>query len=483
MTLHDQLDRLGRRTGPVARVRSTWPVKTVDAVKTVKDFDPGDPGDSPAFAFARPAQTLRPRRLGHDGRPVLASRAPAERPPHRELVRRELAAYASHIRLHELVREHGSPLFVLDPDRVTTQLLELRRELPAVRIHFATTSLPHPAVIRAVDAFGASFAVASRGELDLLEREGVQVARCLHTHPVKTVADITSAYLRGIRTFVIDSASEVAKFAGLPCRDVGVLVRLSFPNPAAKNDLFSSRFGVEPDDAAALVDLCLRSRLQVRGFTFHVGSQTTSAEPWKRAIARTLELMRELEERHELRFEILDLGGGFPVSYDEPVPPLAVIARGIREALAAAPDHLAVVIEPGRFVSAPAMTLVTRVVGTNDRTDGRWHYLDGGVSGAFANISAEDVRAPIFAAAELGAQPLSEDAFERATRRILTRTRVPVTLAGPTCDRVDVIARRLPLPPLGDGDLLVSPMMGAYTWATATGVDGVAPTPVVVIGH
>ena len=211
MTLHDQLDRLGRRPGPVGRVRTTWPVKTVDAVKTVKDFDPGDRFDAIGSpAFARP---LRPRILGHDGRPVLPSQRPAERPPHRELVRRELAAYASRIRLHELVREHGSPLFVLDPDRVTTQLLELRRELPAVRIHFATKSLPHPAVIRAVDAFGASFEVASRGELDLLEREGVQVARCLHTHPVKTVADITSAYLRGIRTFVVDSASEVAKFA------------------------------------------------------------------------------------------------------------------------------------------------------------------------------------------------------------------------------------------------------------------------------
>ncbi len=426
--------------------------------------------------------STRPRRLARDGRPVAQGRAPAERPPHRELVRRELAAYASRIRLHELVREHGSPLFVLDPDRVTTQLLELRRELPDVRIHFATKSLPHPAVIRAVDAFGAGFEVASRGELDLLEREGVQVGRCLHTHPVKTVADITSAYLRGIRTFVVDSPSEVAKFAGLPCCDVGVLVRLSFPNPGAKSDL-SSKFGVEPDAAAALVDLCLRSRLKVRGFTFHVGSQTTSAEPWKRAIARTLELMRTLEERHDVRFELLDLGGGFPVAYDEPVPALGELARGIREALAAAPEHLAVVIEPGRFVSAPAMTLVTRVVGTNDRPDGRWHYLDDGVYGAYSNIPAEHVHAPIFAAAELGAQPASEDAFERATRRILTRTRVPVTLAGPTCDSVDVIARGLPLPPLGDGDLLVSPLMGAYTWATATGFNGIAPTPVVVVGH
>ena len=238
--------------------------------------------------------------------PVAPAVAPSpEQPTHREQVRRELAAYAARLHVTELVREHGSPLFVLDVDRVTTQLLALRRELPGAQIHFATKSLPHPAVIRAVDAFGATFEVASRGEIDLLEREGVAIGRCLHTHPVKTVADITSAYLRGIRTFVVDSASEIGKFAGLPCCDVGVLVRLSFPNPGAKSDL-SSKFGVAPEDAPALVERCLAARLPVRGFTFHVGSQTTSPEPWRRAIAATLGLMRALEARHGIRFELLD---------------------------------------------------------------------------------------------------------------------------------------------------------------------------------
>ena len=201
--------------------------------------------------------------------PALDDAPAPEQPPHRELARRELAAYAARIRLTDLVREHGSPLFVLDVDRVTTQLLALRRELPEAQIHFATKSLPHPAVIRAVDAFGASFEVASRGEVDLLEREGVAIGRCLHTHPVKTVADITGAYLRGIRTFVVDNPDEVAKFRGLPS-DFSVLVRLSFPNPGAKSDL-SSKFGIAPEDAGGLVAHCLRAGLRVSGFTLPRG--------------------------------------------------------------------------------------------------------------------------------------------------------------------------------------------------------------------
>ncbi|HEX6366898.1 MAG TPA: type III PLP-dependent enzyme [Agromyces sp.] len=430
---------------------------------------------------ARPRQSAdRTRNTSRAGSSEPA-RPPAEQPPHRELVRRELSRYAARIRLDALLREHGSPLFVLDVDRVTTQLLALRRELPDVQIHFATKSLPHPAVIHAVDAFGASFEVASRGEIDLLEREGVAIGRCVHTHPVKTVADITGAYLRGIRTFVLDSHGEVSKFRGLPS-DVAVLVRLSFPNPEVRCDL-SSKFGVPPEHAGELVEHCVRAGLRVAGFTFHVGSQALSAEPWMRAIHRTLALMRRLERAHRIGFDTLDIGGGFPVSYDEPVPEFGTLARGIRTALAEAPRRYRVLVEPGRFLSAPAMTLATRVVGTTQRDDGPWAYLDDGVYGAFSNIPSEATHPLVFAASELGVRHASdlEPDRDRAERRLRALAHEPVTLAGPTCDSLDVIARALPLPPLRAGDVLVSPMMGAYTSATATGFNGFAPTPIVVL--
>ena len=270
-------------------------------------------------------------------------------PPHRELVRHEPAGPASRIRVPDLRHD-----LVHDVDRVTTHLLTLRRELPDVQIHFAVSSLPHPALIRAVDAFGASFAVASRSEVDLLERERVAISRCLHTHPVKAVADITGAYLRGIRTFVVDSPDEVAKFHELP--DVAVLVRLSFPNPRAKSDRPSTS-GIALEDAGALVGQCLRAGIRVAGFTFHVGSRATSAAPWAHAIRRTLALMRRLEHAYGIRFDTLDLGGGFPVAEGRTAPDLATLARGIRAALSAAPSRYRIIIEPARFVAAPAVVV------------------------------------------------------------------------------------------------------------------------------
>ena len=244
-------------------------------------------------------------------------------------------------------RANGTPLLAPDVDRAITRLLALRRELPDVQIHVATASLPHPAVIRAVDAFGASFAVASRGDIDLLEREGVAIGRCLHTRPVKTVADITGSYLRGIRTFVIDRADEVAKFQELP--GVAVLVRLSFPAPGPSAHLTSTS-GVAPHDAGALVGHCLRAGLRVAGFTFDVGGEAASAEPCTRAIRRTLTLMQRLERAFGIRFDTLDLGG-LPVGDDERVLELARVARGIRAALAHAPSRYRFVIEASRSVA------------------------------------------------------------------------------------------------------------------------------------
>lgn len=249
-------------------------------------------------------------------------------------------ADAAGTQLGNLQRAYGTPLPVPEVDRAITRLLALRRELPDVRIHLATNPLPHPAVIRAVDAFGASFAVTSRSEIDDLERQGVAIGRCLHMRPVKSVADITGAYLRGIRTFVVDRAEEIAKFHELP--DAAVLVRLSLPAHRPSVDL-TSRSGVAPHDAGALVGHCLRAGLRVAGFTLDAGP-AASAATWARAIRRTLATMRRLERDHGIRFDTLGFTG-LPLADGEPPTGLAGLARAIRAAVADAPSRYRIVIE------------------------------------------------------------------------------------------------------------------------------------------
>ena len=181
--------------------------------------------------------------------------------------------------------------------------------------------------------------------------------------------------------------------------------------------------------------------------------------------------MDHLEATLGVRFDTLDIGGGFPVAYDSPVTPLEDLAAVLRPVLEPHADRLAIIAEPGRVLAAEAMTLVTSVVGVSERGDGRWYYLDDGLYGSYSNVLAEDVHPLIFSERELTGRDADAEARRWAT------------LAGPTCDSTDVIAREVLLPELAVGDLLVSPAMGAYTAVTATRFNGRGLTPIAVVGR
>jgi ornithine decarboxylase len=367
-------------------------------------------------------------------------------------------------RLTALADCHGTPLLVLQPQLVARRYRELAERLPGFRLHYAVKASPHPIVLSTIAICGGGFDVASGAEVALLHGLGLPMDRCIHTHPIKKPADIDVAYAAGIRTFVVENLCEVRKFAGRPA-DIELLVRLAFRNPAAKSDL-SFKFGVEPDDAELLVKHVVAAGVQFAGFSFHVGSQSASARPYGTALSGTLDVISHIAENLGVHSRVIDIGGGFPVAYREPMPTIDAIGDVIDDALGSARDDFVLLAEPGRYLAADCMTLLTSVVGTAER-DGRvWHYLDDGVYGSYSNVMTEDVHPPILALREITDDGASE--YEQAT------------LAGPTCDSADIIARDYPMLALQVGDLLVSPMMGAYTAVTSSRFNGIPATPIVM---
>jgi ornithine decarboxylase len=374
---------------------------------------------------------------------------------------REQAAYQC---WSELIAEYGTPLLVLDPEKVVTQYRRLSAHLPGVHLHYAVKAAPHPAVLSAVAECGGGFDVATRGEVDLVRSLGIAAERCICTHPVKKVADIEYAYRAGIRTFVVDNPLEAQKFSGMPA-DIEILVRLAFANPSAKSDL-STKFGVVPAEAELVVKHVLAAGVRFRGFSFHVGSQGTSAEPYRAALQTTVELAGQLERNLGVPVETIDIGGGFPVTYRHAMPDISEIGSIVADVLGDG-HGFTLLAEPGRFLTASSMTLFTSVVGTAVRGGRVWHYLDDGLYGSYSNVLTEDVHPPVLALRELQSEPTDYE---------------PVTMAGPTCDSVDVIARDYPMPGLEIGDVVMSPMMGAYTNVTASRFNGLGETPIVCVG-
>jgi ornithine decarboxylase len=381
----------------------------------------------------------------------------------RSKLREDLRADAG--RFSALVERHGTPLLVLQPHLAARRYRELTAKLPGVRMHYAVKAGSHPVVLSTIAICGGGFDVATSAEVALLQELGLPMDRCIHTNPIKKPVDIDVAYAAGIRTFVVENRCEVEKFAGRPT-DIELLVRLAFRNPAAKSDL-SSKFGVEPSDAELLVKHVIAAGVQFAGFSFHVGSQSSSAQPFDTALRGTLELATHIADSLGVRARVIDIGGGFPVPYREPVPTIDAIADVIDGALGPARDDFTLLAEPGRYLAADCMTLLTSVVGTAERDGREWHYLDDGLYGSYSNVMTEDVHPPILALRELTDDGASQ--YE------------PVTLAGPTCDSADVIARDYPMPPLEVGDIVVSTMMGAYTAVTSSRFNGIPATRIVMV--
>jgi ornithine decarboxylase len=290
-------------------------------------------------------------------------------------------------RLTTLVARHGTPLLMLQPHLVARRYRQLADKLPGFRLHYAVKALPHPIVLSTLAVCGGGFEVATSGEVDQLQQLGLPMDRCIHTHPIKKPADIDHAYAAGVRTFVVENPCEVAKFAGRP-DDIELLVRLAFSNPTAKSDL-SSKFGVEIGDAELLVKHVIAAGAKFAGFSFHVGSQSSTVEPYRRALRGTLDLVEHVKDTLGVRSRVIDIGGGFPVTYREEMPDIGAISEIVDDVLGDARKEFTLLAEPGRFLVADCMTLVTSVVGSAMRDGRMWHYLDDGLYGSYSNVMAE----------------------------------------------------------------------------------------------
>src|SRR5271154_4203041 len=319
--------------------------------------------------------------------------------------------------IQHLVARYGSPLLIIDAERVRRQYRRLAAVLPGVDLHYALKPLPHAVVINTLNAEGAFFDLATNGEVELVRRLGIAAQRCIHTHPIKRDSDIRTALAFGVARFVIDNPDELRKFVKFRSR-ASLLIRVSFRSPGAQCDL-SRKFGCDPEAVEDLLRLAAELRIKIDGLSFHVGSQAIDSATIVKAIGVCRELLQsELQAGYSPT--ILDIGGGYPVDYQKRSVPIEEFCAPIVKALGGLPPTLRVIAEPGRYIAAPAAICVASVMGRALR-DGRWwYYLDDGLYGSYSGQVYDHALYPLEALAAAGET-------------------YPSVLAGPTCDSIDVI--------------------------------------------
>jgi ornithine decarboxylase len=352
-----------------------------------------------------------------------------------------------------------TPYLVLDLDEVVARYLAMRASLPVERLHYAVKANPHPAVVAALNGAGCGFEISSPGELRILAEAGVAPGRIVSSNPVKTPAFIALAHDYGVGRFAVDSTAELDKLAaGAP--GARVYCRVEVDNSGSMWPL-ARKFGCKPAEAVRLLEAAADRGLRPDGLTFHVGSQCLSAASWRSALERCAEVWRAAGQRG-LRLEQLDIGGGFPVEHLQPVPGLASIGAVVADAIEALfPPGIVVSAEPGRGLVGSAGRMVASVIGKAERAGERWLYLDVGVfNGLMETIEGFHYELRVDRAGPPGRW----------------------TVAGPSCDSVDVLWSDASLPELEVGDRVEILNAGAYTLSYASSFNGFPPPQVLVRG-
>jgi ornithine decarboxylase len=363
-------------------------------------------------------------------------------------------------RLKDLVRRHGTPLVTISRSAILGQLERFREALPRVEPFYAVKANSHPEVLKTMVSAGAGFDVASVAEMRAVLAAGARPNQIIFANTIKPAGAIAEAAKAGVDLMTFDSEYELDKIAE-QAPSTRVIVRIKVPNVGSIVEL-SLKFGVEPADAIGLLIKAHKLGSRPAGVSFHVGSQCTHVENFIQALEMAAIIVRDARLK-QLPLEIVDIGGGFPIAHfdheeDPFVPAAGVIAKEIDRLF---DPNVRIIAEPGRFLAGPAATLIMRVIGKAIRENKHWYYLDDGVYGGLSGL-VFDHASYQFKVARGGRRQLS-------------------TLAGPTCDSFDIIARGEDLPELEIGDVVYVDNIGAYSVASATNFNGLPPPKVVMV--
>ena len=357
--------------------------------------------------------------------------------------------------LEPIAALHGTPLYVYSASTIAARYRAIDDAFAGYphAIHYALKANSTLAITRLLRGLGSAADANSGGEIDVALRAGFIPAQIVFTGVGKTMAELGQAIDLGVRSINVESAGEIDRVDALS-RERQVRTKIAIrinpdvdakTHPHISTGLKTNKFGIVIADVPAL---CAHARtlagIDIVGLHAHIGSQITDLNPLARAARALVDLARELAAAGT-RIEHLDLGGGLGVSYDGSRVPTAreyadAVLPIVRDA------GLAIVLEPGRQIVAPAGALLTRVVdvkeagGSGDRL---FAVMDAGMT--------ELIR------------PMLYNAFHRIEP--VVRTDAPLIscdVVGPLCESSDTLGRDRMLPRPRVGELYAVLDAGAY---------------------
>ena len=398
----------------------------------------------------------------------------AKRNTHGELTVGDVAVSA-------LIRQYGSPLYVVDQEDFETRLLSIKRAFSdaankigtTAKLYYASKALLTADVVRWVVDAGLSVDVSTGGELAVALAAGAKGERLgLHGNN-KSLIEISKAIASDVGAIVIDSELEIERIAAVALaqgKTQAVRLRVNSGVHAHTHEHLATaredqKFGVALSDVPDLVAK-IRSHTHLRflGLHSHIGSQIFVVDGFVAAAERLLEVHAQLLKAGDV--PELNLGGGFGISYTEADKPLGIedMATRIMQAVAAKCAALGIAVpklafEPGRMIAGPAGITLYSVGTIKDVTVSeqgigatrKYVSVDGGMS---------DNARPALYQAEYSAMIAS---------RVTSASPALARVVGKHCESGDIVVRHDYLPSdISVNDVLAVAATGAYCFSLSS---------------
>ena len=382
--------------------------------------------------------------------------------------------FCENVALSRAAEEFGTPLYVYSAGTILDHYRRLDAALAPLDhlICYAVKANSNGAILKMLAEAGAGFDIVSGGELFRVLRAGGAAEKCTFAGVGKSREEIEYALDQGVFSFNVESEAELARIDRV-ARDkklqAPIALRINPDVDAGTHRYVSTgtsenKFGIGLDRVAAVYQRAAGlANIRIRGIQMHIGSQITGAEPFAKAIAKVIPLIRELKQRHPIEF--FSIGGGMGIIYkralesgsgkwwyDHDGEPAAFSVADYRDAIVPPLRELGlrVLIEPGRFLVGNAGVLLTRV-----------HYLKQAAQKKFVIVDAgmNDLIRPALYESYHEIVPVREPrGAEHET----------VDVVGPVCETGDFFAEDRELPIVEEGDLLALMSAGAYGFAMAS---------------
>ncbi|WP_439135222.1 pyridoxal-dependent decarboxylase, exosortase A system-associated [Pseudomaricurvus sp.] len=361
-------------------------------------------------------------------------------------------------------RAGQTPFYAYDRKLMTERVNSLRQQLPdAIHLHYAIKANPMPAVVQHFAQHTDGLDVASLGELRVALDTGIDPQNISFAGPGKSNDDLTAAIAAGV-IINMESAGELDRITRIANENghrprVAIRVNPDFElkTSGMKMGGGPKPFGVDAEKVPAMMKDVFARDLDFQGFHIFCGSQNLKAETIIEAQTNTFELAQRLADSAPSPIQWLNIGGGLGVPYfpGEERLELPAIADNLDKLLVqyhSTFGNSEIVMELGRHLVAEAGLYVCEVVDRKESRGEVFIVTNGGLhhhlaaSGNFGQVIRKNY--PTCVGNRVHAASTDDQEL--------------VSVVGPLCTPLDILANKVMLPKMQEGDLFVVYQSGAY---------------------